>query len=261
MDKDGVLYKKANGIGVLTINRPERRNSLTVPTAIAVHDALLDASRDPDVRVLVFRGQGVDFCPGADVKAATSTDNKEVQRRIRDIRPYEVSVLLHEMPAITVAAIRGGCAGAGLGWAAACDVRVASTSARFNAAFLDVGVAGDMGGPWLLSRLIGAGRARDIYLFPRKFAAEEALAWGLVTRVFSEDNFENELSKVIERLRGSAPLALAAMKSNFVESEHTTLRSYLALEIERHIRLFGTSDRQEAFAAFAEKRTPQFTGS
>jgi 2-(1,2-epoxy-1,2-dihydrophenyl)acetyl-CoA isomerase len=261
MDRDGVLYRKSNGVGVVTINRPERRNSLTVPTAIAVYDAVSDASRDPDLRVLVLRGQGVDFCPGADVKGAVSTDNTEVQRKIRDVRPYEVSALLHEMPAVTIAAIRGGCAGAGLGWAAACDFRVASAEARFNTAFLDVGVAGDMGGPWLLSRIIGAGRARDLYFFPRKFGSGEALAWGFVSRVFGEEEFESGLSALVERLRDAAPLALAAMKSNFVEAEQTSLRSYLALEIERHIRLFGTADRQEAFAAFAAKRKAQFTGS
>ena len=107
----------------------------------------------------------------------------------------------------------------------------------------------------------GAGRARDLYFLPRKFDAEEALAWGFVSRVFAESEFESGLSALVERLGNAAPLALAAMKSNFVEAEQMSLRSYLALEIERHIRLFGTADRQEAFAAFAEKRKPQFTGS
>lgn len=260
MDHDEVLYEKAGGVGVLTINRPDRRNSLTVPAAIAIHEALTAAAADPDLRVLVFRGKGADFCPGADVKSAASSDNGDVQRRIRDLRPYEVSVLLHEMPAVTVAAIRGACAGAGLGWAAACDVRVASSGAKFNSAFLDVGVAGDMGGPWLLARAIGSGRARDLYFFPRKFGADEAKELGLVTRVFTEDAFEAELAALIDRLGNAAPLALAAMKSNFVIAETTDLRSYIALEVERHIRLFGTSDRAEAFSAFAEKRKPSFQG-
>jgi 2-(1,2-epoxy-1,2-dihydrophenyl)acetyl-CoA isomerase len=161
---------------------------------------------------------------------------------------------------VTVAAINGACAGAGLGWACACDLRFAAESARFNVAFLDVGVAGDMGGPWTLPRIVGAARARELYFFPGKFDAAEALRIGLVSRVFPDATFRREVDAIVERLAEAAPIALRTMKSNFVEAEKLDFSSYIALESERHLPMFNTHDTREAFAARVEKRKPRFIG-
>lgn len=254
-----VLCAIEGPVARVTINRPASRNGLLGETAIAIHDALRDIAADRGVRVLVFRGQGKDFCVGADVKQAHSSDPDEPAEAV-DMRMFDVTMLLHEMRAVTIAAIRGGCAGAGLGWAAACDMRVGAPDCRFNSGFLDVGVAGDMAGPWLLPRIIGAAKARDLYFFPRKLDGAEALSIGLLDRLFDDDCFEEELEKMVDRLRNAAPLALAAMKANFVDAERTGLASYLALESARHVGLFDTQDRREAFAAFVEKRRPKYTG-
>src|ERR1019366_3969776 len=111
------------------------------------------------------------------------------------------------------AAVNGACAGAGLGWALACDFRFAAESARFNVAFLDVGVAGDMGGPWSLSRIVGSARARELYFLPGKFDAAEALRIGLVTRVFPDDRFQEEVDAIVNRLTDCAPIALRTLKA------------------------------------------------
>jgi 2-(1,2-epoxy-1,2-dihydrophenyl)acetyl-CoA isomerase len=164
------------------------------------------------------------------------------------------------MPAVTIAAIQGGCAGAGLGWALGCDLRFASPSARFNTAFLDVGVAGDMGGPWSLPRVVGPARARELYFMPGKFDAEAALRIGLVSRVFPEDALHDEVRSIATRLAEAAPIALRTMKANFLDAERMTFRDYVLTESQRHIDIFKTEDTREAFRAKVEKRKPRFVG-
>src|SRR5262249_25452259 len=160
--------------------------------------------------------------------------------------------------AVTIAAVNGACAGAGLGWALACDLRFAAASARFNTAFLEVGVAGDMGGPWTLSRIVGPGKARELYFFPDKFDADEAHRIGMVSRVFPDETFRAEVAKIVARLAEAAPIALKTLKANFVDAERMDFAGYVALETERHTRMFTTRDTREAFAAKVEKRKPRF---
>lgn len=252
-----ILYTAADGVAWVQINRPERRNALTTGTASALYEALLKASDDPALRVLVLRGVGKDFCCGADIGTAVSKDAGD-RALDSDMRIYQISRLLHEMPAVTIAAIRGGCAGAGFGWACACDLRFADEAARINTAFLDVGVAGDMAGAWLLPHIVGAGRAREMYMLPGKYDAAGAERIGLVNRVFADDMFESELDAIIARLAQAPPLALAAMKANFVDAEQLGLAAYIRLESDRHERLLRSDDRKEAFRAFLEKRPGRF---
>jgi 2-(1,2-epoxy-1,2-dihydrophenyl)acetyl-CoA isomerase len=239
------------------IDRPEARNSLTRQTGLELFDAVRRVAEDRAVRVCVLRGNGADFCCGADLKAAPSVSEPKPPPAWDT---YQVTVLLHEMPAVTIAAIRGGCAGAGFGWACACDLRVADTSAIMNTAFLDVGVAGDMGVPWTLPRIVGAGRARELSFFPRKLGAADALQIGLLNQVWAPSAFEEELERLTRRLAGAAPMALVTMKANYVEAERLELRSFMSLEAERHVRLLGSEDRIEAFRAWLEKRAGRFLG-
>jgi 2-(1,2-epoxy-1,2-dihydrophenyl)acetyl-CoA isomerase len=117
-----------------------------------------------------------------------------------------------------------------------------------------------MGGPWSLPRIIGAARARELYFLPGRFDAEEALRIGLVSRVFPDEHFREEVSAIVARLAESAPIALRTMKSNFIEAERMDFASYVALETERHLPMFTTEDTREAFAAKVEKREPRFRG-
>ena len=255
-----VLVAREGPVATVTLNRPDKRNSIGGPMMVELYEALSGLAADRDVRVLVLRGQGADFCPGADVKHYGGADAAPARPAWSSTREFNVSVLLHEMPAVTIAAISGACAGAGVGWACACDLRVASSTARFNSAFLDVGVAGDMGGPWTLPRILGAAKARELYFLPGKCDAAEALRIGLVSRVSAPEDFEAELSGLTARLARAAPLALTTMKSNFVAAEKTGLADYIALESEKHMRLFQSEDTTEAFKAVVEKRQPVFKG-
>ena len=256
MQFETIVYEKSGPIAHLTMNRPDRLNGMTNRMLIETRRALTAASEDRDLRILVLTGAGKGFCPGADIGNVASAAPDEPLTA----DDFRVPVLLHNMPAVTIAAVNGACAGAGLGWALACDFRFAAESARFNVAFLDVGVAGDMGGPWTLSRIVGPARARELYFFPGKFDAAEALRIGMVSRVFPDDRFRVEVDAIVSRLAESAPIALRTLKANFVDAERMDLAGYVALESERHIAMFRTEDTREAFAAKAAKRKPQFKG-
>ena len=253
-----IRYEKQGRVGTLTIDRPHARNGMNKEVALRTHEILKGCYEDPDLNMLILRGAGRDFCAGAEI-----VNGGEVEAACfepLDPRPFDIAVLLHSMPAVTVAAVRGACAGAGLGWAASCDLRIADTSARFNTAFLNVGVAGDLGGPWLLPRLIGAGRARHLYFFPRKFDGAEALAIGLVDELVEPEAFEDRLAEMARQLAGAPPLALRGMKRNFIYAESTDFPTYIAIETERHGHLLQSQDHAEGFRAFAEKRAPVFQG-
>ena len=257
-----LLVERDGAVATIRMNRPGKRNSVNAAMMTELYAALRDVAADGAVRVVVLRGEGADFCPGADVKhyGAAEPAPAPASRGFPGVQEFNVAVLLHEMSAVTIAAVNGACAGAGFGWACACDLRIASETAKFNTAFLAVGVAGDMGGPWSLPRLIGAAKARELYFLPGKFDAAEALRIGLVSRVSAADAFDADVDALSARLAAAAPLALATMKANFVAAEKMGFADYVMLESEKHIRLFQSEDTTEAFRAFVEKRVPVFKG-
>ncbi|MBV8682903.1 MAG: enoyl-CoA hydratase/isomerase family protein [Caulobacteraceae bacterium] len=249
-----IVYEKRHHVATIALNRPQARNGIVPKMMDELWEAVQDAAADEQLRVLVLRGVGRDFCPGADVKAYAAGQGPT--------RPetFNVSVLLHETPMVTIAAIRGACAGAGFGWASACDLRICDETARFNTAFLDVAMSGDMGGSWFLSRILGGAKARELYFLPGKFDAAEAARIGLVNKVTSEADFEAELTALADRLANASPLALKGMKANFVDSERMGLADFIAAETARHTACGRSEDSREAFRAFVEKRRPVFQG-
>lgn len=251
-----ILFQVAGGVGRLTLNRPQQMNGVTREMLRELHDATRVAAADPELRVLVLSGAGKSFCPGADLKvdrsaAASVPDEPHL---------FRVSALLHDMPALTIAAVNGACAGAGMGWACGCDLRVAARSAMFNTAFLNVAIAGDMGLPWSLPRLVGAAKARELSFFTEKFNAEEARRIGLVARVWEDEAFGTEVDKLVARLAAASPLALLTMKAHYVAAERMQFGDFLDLEAERQGRIGKMEDTREAFRAFVEKRAPRFIG-
>jgi 2-(1,2-epoxy-1,2-dihydrophenyl)acetyl-CoA isomerase len=220
------------------------------------YECLRVVAEDEGVRVLVLTGEGRGFCPGADLKHFASGEEDERS----SIEAFNVPLLLHTMPKVTIAGINGPCAGAGLGWAAACDLRYAAATATFNSAFLNVASAGDMAGPWTLPRLLGAAKARELYFLPEKFFAQDARDMGLVTDVFEFEGFRERLGEIAERLASASPHALKTMKQNFLDAERMELGAYLELESRRHLEVMAHDDAREAFLAFVEKRPPRFGG-
>jgi len=255
-DYETILYEVEGNLATVTLNRPQSLNGITNTMMRELYECLNVAALDERVRVLMFTGAGRGFCPGVDLKASTSGASQEPNRR----EYFHITTLLHEMPKVTIAAVNGACAGAGFGWACACDLRYASDKAVFNSAFLGVAISGDMAGPWLLPRIVGATKARELFFMSQKFRADEAERIGLVLKTFPADTFRDEVRSIAERLSKSAPLAIGEMKKNFINAENMPLRDYIEVETERHTRTGGSADSREAFHAFVEKREPKFVG-
>ena len=255
-DYQTILYESVDGVGTITLNRPERLNGITNQMMHDLYDVLSRLPADHSTRVVVLTGAGKGFCPGADLQHYTS-GGPEV---VLSPEHFQLTAMLHELPQATVAAVNGACAGAGLGWAAACDLRYAAESANFNSAFLGVGISGDMAGPWFLPRILGSSKARELMFLHGKFSAAEAERIGFVSKVFPDESFRDEVGAVVRRLSKSAPLALRAMKQNFLAAENMSLREYIRIESERHSRTGASEDSRAAFRAFVEKREPEFNG-
>ena len=171
-----IRYEVEGNLGTITLNRPDSLNGIVNQMMRELYECLQQVAADPEIRVLLFTGAGKGFCPGVDLKASTSGAKQEPNRK----EYFHITTLLHEMPKVTIAGINGACAGAGFGWACACDLRYATERASFNSAFLGVAISGDMGGPWLLPRIVGAGKARELFFMSEKFKAPEAERIGLV---------------------------------------------------------------------------------
>jgi 2-(1,2-epoxy-1,2-dihydrophenyl)acetyl-CoA isomerase len=240
-----IKVDSSDGLATVVMNRPDRLNGMTHLMLFETYDALLELSADPSIRVLVLTGAGRGFCPGADLQVMAGGDPGPEH----EAAWFRVPVLLHEMAAVTIAAVNGACAGAGLGWAAACDLRLAARTAKFNTAFLNVAVAGDMGLPWSLPRLVGAGRARDLSFCPRKFDAAEALQIGLVSEVYEETEFRAGVQERVAQLMAAAPQALRAMKQHYLEAERSSFSDYSDLETAHHLTLLKAADPRGAFEA------------
>lgn len=255
-DYENIIYEVKGPRANIIMNRPDSLNGITNAMMRELYDALNRVALDQNVRAVLFTGAGRGFCPGVDLKASTSGAEQEPNRK----EYFHISTLLHEMPKVTIAGVNGACAGAGFGWACACDLRYATERASFNTAFLGVAISGDMGGPWSLPRIIGAQRARELFFMSEKFKAPYAEEIGLVARTFPDATYQEELDAIVDKIAAKAPLAIGEMKKNFINAENMPLRDYIELETERHSRTGASEDSREAFHAFVEKREPVFKG-
>jgi 2-(1,2-epoxy-1,2-dihydrophenyl)acetyl-CoA isomerase len=242
------------------VDRPPL-NGMVPLMVLEMYELLSSIAVDAEIRVVVLTGSGgpgQGFLPGADLNYMLSPERERdaatIEKDPRYAAGYRVPAMLHEMPQVTVAAINGAVAGAGLGWALGCDFRVAAASARFSTAFLSLGVAGDMGLPWSLPRLVGATKARELCFFPEKFTADDALASGLVLKVLADESFDVDVRAFVNRLKLANPAALRTLKANFVAAERMSFSDYLDLETARHFPLVSSSDAQAGFANFVATR-------
>jgi len=238
-DQPTVLTERDGAIATITLNRPDRRNGVTVEMCSALYDTVLEVAAS-DARVLILRGAGSHFCVGADIGGHAPGTEPPGLDDLGMI--HHASTLLHTMPQVSIAAIDGGCAGAGLGWAAACDFRFASDAARFNTAFLDVGVSGDMGLAWSLTRIVGGSRAREMLFFPEKFGAASALEFGLVSRVFPQTSLHNDVLALAQQLAARDPFALRMMKANMISADEPGIARFIDIETARHLHVTSRPD-------------------
>ena len=258
---DTVLYESDGRIATITLNRPESLNAMDASLMQGALAACERAAGDPETRVVILTGAGRGFCSGGDLRAGGTLGDGDTESRIGVLQGYErTSRLLREMPKVTIAAVNGPCAGAGLSWACAADLRYAAESATFLTAFATAGLSGDFGGTWTLPRLVGAARAREMYLLGEPVPAEQAERIGLVAKTVPDEDLLPHVRAVAERLLMLAPIALQRIKQNLNDAEDVSFAEALNREADRHVRTGDTEDTREARAAFAEKRAPKFTG-
>ena len=258
-----VLEELHDGLLTVVLDRPDRRNALNSELCTQLVEALQRAAASAEVRAVLVKGAGGTFCVGGDVKAMAQADGPDpgVDERVRQLRArMEASRLLHDMPKPTVAAIAGAAAGAGLALALACDLRVAGESAKITTAFAKVGLPGDFGGTFFLTRLIGSTRARELYMTSPILAARQALELGVVTRVVPDDQVDTAGAELARSLADGPTRTFGHMKHSLNLAEHAALGECLDNEAWRQILCMTTADHREAATAFVEKRAPRFTG-
>jgi 2-(1,2-epoxy-1,2-dihydrophenyl)acetyl-CoA isomerase len=263
-NRDGVLY--------LTLNRPDKLNALSEGIIGGLLDNLRKASTDSEVGTVVVTGAGRGFCAGGDIgrmrernesSQASAGGNQPVSldRRIADLRrSEEVSLLLHEIPKVTIAAINGPAAGAGFSLCLACDIRIASDQARMGTAFARVGYSGDFGGSYFLTKIVGTAKARELYFTADMLTAEEALKEGIVNRVVPAASFTDEVHAFARRIASGPRVAYSYMKANLNAAASSDARAMLEREALGQSLTGLTEDHREAVKAFLEKREPKFQG-
>lgn len=216
-----VLVENDGGVRIITLNRPDRLNALVDSLMAPLADITADAARDPSVGCVVVTGAGRGFCSGGDIKSdrapvvVDAEQGGRVEQGHARLRVHmETARLLHEMPKPTIAMINGPAAGAGIGIAGACDLRFAGESATFFSAFDRIGASGDFGSTWFWTKILGTGRAREIFFLGEKFTAQEALKQGLFTRVYADASLREETMRVAKNLADGPRMGWRYMKAN-----------------------------------------------
>ena len=260
-----LIVEKNNQTLKLTMNRPERRNALSDDMLNKMLEELNKASFDNSIRAIVLTGSENAFCAGGDVKDMASRDedaNKNVQQRTRDLRRVmETARLLHQITTPTIALIPGPAAGAGFSLALACDIRIASESAKLTTAFAKVGFPGDFGGSYFLTQMIGTAKARELYYLSEVLSADKALEIGIVNKVIPDNKFFEESDKIVNQIATGPSIAYRYMKTNMNIAELGDLNQSLDNEAMHQTLCRFTEDHQNATKAFVEKKNPLFTGS
>jgi len=244
---------------ILTLNRPERMNAVSMGLLQALLQALDDIESDPSIRVVILTGAGDRaFCAGADLKERRTMSEAQVRRFLRDIR--HAFSRLETLSRPTIAAVNGLALGGGCELALTCDIRVMSEHATMGLTETRLAIIPGAGGTQRLSRLVGKGRAKEMIFTGRKVPAGEALAIGLCERVAAPDQLLNECLTLADEMCLAGPLALTQAKFAIDKGYEVDLSTGLDIEAKAYEVLLPTEDRTEALRAFQEKRKPQFQG-
>lgn len=261
IDHGCVLLSIDDAVATLTLNRPDQGNSLTTELKVALRDTLSRVAADPTVRAVVLTGAGTSFCVGQDLgehAAALRSDPNAAFATVREhYRP--IVETLATMPKPTIAGVNGACVGAGLGFALACDVRLAADSARFATAFTSIGLTFDSGLSATLAAAVGAARASELMLLGRTLDADRAAEWGLVGRIVPAADLAAGASELATRL-AVGPTAAYAETKRLLAHTRALSPDVFEREAEAQARLGRTADHRNAVDAFLAKEPPTFTG-
>lgn len=263
---DHVLLDVSDGVGTLTLNRPERRNALSDEMIAGLSSALRELEQDREVGSIVITGAGGAFCSGGDVRTfdeqggegagAGVVDRALVERQRHEQR--ETVGRLYRCVKPVVASLPGAAAGAGLGLALAADLRVGTPRTVVATAFGGVGLAGDFGVAWLLHQLVGPAKAREMLFLTPRVRGEECLSAGLLNRLVAEEELESTVRELAIQLANGPSHALEGMKANLLRAPVEDLEASMDAEVLVHKTTGTTDEHVAAVEAFVNKRTPTF---
>jgi 2-(1,2-epoxy-1,2-dihydrophenyl)acetyl-CoA isomerase len=256
---DAIIASKENGVGIIKLNRPDKFNSFNREMALSFQGTLDDFSRDTSVRCVYITGEGKAFCAGQDLSEAIDVNGPGIQTIVREhYNPIIKKIREIEKP--VVCAVNGVAAGAGANIALACDIVTAGASASFIQAFSKIGLVPDSGGTYFLPRLIGFQRASALMLLGDKVSALDALAMGMLYKVFEDDKLQADAMNIAINLASMPTRGIALTKQLLNESMNSTLEAQLNREEILQAQAGSTYDYNEGVIAFLEKRKPIFKG-
>lgn len=256
-----ILLRKEPPLGWITFNRPDKRNSMIPEMGDELVRAAGELDGDPDIRAVVVTGAGKAFSAGGDldmIRELSKVERAESHRFMADY--YRKYFVLRQLAVPTIAMINGSAIGAGLCVALACDLRTIAASAKIGLTFVRVGLNVGMGGTYTLPHLIGLGRAAELLLTGDVISADQALDWGLVSRVCSPAKLEAETSKLARKVAGHAPAALRYTKRSLYEGLGRDLDFVFENEADGQSHCYQTEDILEGVSAVRQKRRPDFQG-
>ncbi|MBN8983470.1 MAG: enoyl-CoA hydratase/isomerase family protein [Rhizobiales bacterium] len=262
---DEVLYDVRDGIATLTLNRPERLNTISREMLMLLGQLLLRADADPAVRVVILTGAGRAFCAGLDMTAATKGSGIGSQNDTNgtvttlDLKTAPPTILFN-MEKPTICALNGSAAGYGMDMALGCDIRIMADSAKFAAAFVKRGVVPESGGTWFLPRMIGWAKAAELIFTGRTLSAAESLDMGLANEVVATGDVMSRANAVAAEIAGNAPLAVQAAKRMMRSGLSESFGDHVHHVFLQLLPLFRSEDFREGMTSFLEKRPPNFKG-
>jgi enoyl-CoA hydratase/carnithine racemase len=261
---DEVLYAVADHIATITLNRPERMNTISRPMLSQLAQRLLQAEDDPEVRVVILTGTGRAFCAGLDLTEATRPNSEGIgagasQAVNLDLKSTPPTVLFN-MDKPTICALNGSAAGYGMDTALGCDIRLMAQSAKLAAAFTKRGIVPESGGTWFLPRLLGWSKAAELIFTGRTLTAPECLEMGLISEVVPDAELAARARAIAAEIAANAPLAVQASKRMMRMGLNETFNDHVHHVFLQLLPLFRTKDAAEGMRAFMEKRPAAFTG-
>jgi len=257
-----VVLDMADGVATLRLNRPDQGNAINPEMAADLLEAATLVAENRSVRAVLIAGNGPNFTVGGDLAVFAGTARDELPNRLRRmIDSYHVAIeRLTGLDAPVVAAVRGGAGGGGLGLMYAADIVVAADDARFALGYGALGLTADGGNTWFLPRMVGMRRAQELFLLNRRLTAQEALQYGLVSRLVASDSVDAEAAGLAAKLAEGPTLAFGAVRRMLRQSFETSLSDQLNAEKHSIVAASSSDDAGEGIEAFMAKRRPQFRG-
>ena len=254
-----ILFEKIDAVGKITLNRPEKYNSFVREMALLLQEKLAECAKNDSIRCVLITGAGKAFSAGQDLEEATDSNSPEIEQIVRE-HYNPIIKLFREIEKPVIAAVNGVAAGAGANLALACDIVVASKSAKFIQAFSKIGLIPDSGGTYFLPRLIGLPKATAIMMTGESVSAEKAEKMGMIYAVYEDAEFESKSLQLAQSISEMPTKGLGYTKRLLNQSFNNSLNDQLDLEAETQALSAKSEDHQEGIQAFLEKRPPKFTG-